>query len=297
MTATLTDQSSTTPRKRRWRRRLAAPVAIAATLGLAGTALAAEPVEYDQDFSVDASGWFDEDDSWVGTVTHNAADETATFEGSTSGPFSRFGGYSDTWPAGGYTAEIDVYLDPAWSVGEGFDYGVASSRSDGSHLRDFIFHVGVVDESGVQGLLVNGSNNADFTTNPFKLLNDNGGDYYVVETAGWYTLQHAFRDEAGALAVDLNLLDSDNNVVWTATRTNAADTIADVVGGNRYAWFTHIEVADGIEVDDHELYLGGPRDPAPSSKDDCKKGGFAAFGFDNQGQCVASLTANANAGK
>jgi len=296
MTATLTNQSTTTSRRRRWSRRLAAPVAIAATLGLAGTALAAEPLEYEQDFSVDTAGWFDSSNGWVGTVTHNASDETATFEGDSSGPFSRFGGYSDTWPADGYTAEIDVYLDPAWSVGEGFDYSVASSRSNGDHLRDFIFHVGVVDEAGVQGLLVNGSNNTDFTTNSFKLLNDNGGDYYVVETAGWYTLQHAFRADAGVLAVDLNLRDADNNVVWTATRTNAGDTVADVVGGNRYGWFNHIEVADGIEVDNHELYLGAPR-VAPTSKDDCKKGGFAAFGFDNQGQCVSSVTANSNSGK
>lgn len=31
--------------------------------------------------------------------------------------------------------------------------------------------------------------------------------------------------------------------------------------------------------------------PAPSDKDDCKQGGFDAYGFDNQGQCVVSLQA------
>jgi len=29
--------------------------------------------------------------------------------------------------------------------------------------------------------------------------------------------------------------------------------------------------------------------PSPTSKDQCKNGGFAAFGFRNQGQCVASV--------
>jgi hypothetical protein len=29
--------------------------------------------------------------------------------------------------------------------------------------------------------------------------------------------------------------------------------------------------------------------PRPSSKDECKRGGWRQFDFDNQGQCVASL--------
>lgn len=33
------------------------------------------------------------------------------------------------------------------------------------------------------------------------------------------------------------------------------------------------------------------------SKDQCKKGGFASFGFVNQGQCVASLMANGRGSK
>ncbi len=30
-----------------------------------------------------------------------------------------------------------------------------------------------------------------------------------------------------------------------------------------------------------------PRSNAPTSKDQCKHGGYAAFGFKNQGQCIA----------
>ena len=223
---------------------------------------------WDQGFELDAEGWFDSDDGWHGTVTRIASgtggiDSSdgswhAVMEGNdTSAPFSRFDGYRDTWP-GDWTAEIDVYLDPAWAAGTGFDYSVAANGSDGEHQRDYIFHVGVVEDYGPisgKALLVNGSNNADFFTNPFKLVNDNGGDYYVVNTGGWYTLQHEFYDAGGYLAVNLNLLDDAGNVLWTATRSNTADTIPGEVGGNRYAWFTHIDVSGGIAVDEHELVV------------------------------------------
>jgi len=36
---------------------------------------------------------------------------------------------------------------------------------------------------------------------------------------------------------------------------------------------------------------------SPATKDDCKNGGWAAFGFPNQGACVSSVQANGNAGK
>jgi hypothetical protein len=154
---------------------------------------------------------------------------------------------------GGWYTEIDVYLDPSWADLNGIDFSVAASRQDGDHFRDFIFHVGVVAGNG---LLVNASNNADFTTNAFKLLNENGGNYFTVTTAGWYTLRHVFYDNSGALAADLQLLDFNGNILWTATRTNPSDLISTVVGGSRYGWFTHINVAGGIEIDNQELYRG-----------------------------------------
>lgn len=224
---------------------------------------------WDQDFSIDDSGWLDDDDAWYGDIA--VAGGAATFFGSGgSGPFSRFDGYRSTWP-GTWIAEIDVYLDPAWPTGQGFDYSVAANGSDNSHQRDFIFHVGVVEDYGPitgRALLVNGSNNADFYTNPYKLVYDNGGNYYNVTAAGWYTLQHVFRNAGGHLAVDLNLVDSSGTILWTATRENAADTIPGEVGGNRYAWFTHIDVTDGIQVDNHQLFIDVP---SPEGK--------ATFGF------------------
>lgn len=248
---------------------------------------------WDQDFSENTDGWFGS----IGTITHNSGTETASVQGESwdcpdyvqdrgivecyGGAYSVFDGYRDEWP-GDYIADIDIYLDPStddflddrW----GFDYIVASRESDESHLRDFVFHVGFVNGE----LLVNGSNNADRYTNESKLLNDNDGNYYTVTEAGWYTLQHSFYDDDGNLAVDLNLFDDSGLLLWTATR-NTTDDIATTVGGNQYAWFSHVDAANGIEIDNHSLYQVSD---APTSKMDCKKGGYESFGFRNQGQCI-----------
>jgi len=254
-----------------------------------------------QGFETDTSGWLDSDDSWYGIVTRVSSGTSgivssegnwhAIMEGDgSSGPFSRFDFYRNIWP-GTWTAEVDVYLDPLWDNGTGFDYSVAANGSDNSHQRDYIFHVAKDTSTG--DLLVGGSNNTNFATRE-DLENIN---HYVVPFAGWYTLQHVFRDQGGALAVDLNLLDSNNSVVFTEARYNAADTIPAEVGGNRYSWFTFINVNGGIAVDNHELILTvGP----PTNKNECKNGGWETFNnpsFKNQGACVSYVQSNESAGK
>lgn len=204
---------------------------------------------WDQDFEAGDDGWFDGDDAWFGTISDNG-DGTAQFEGdASSAPFSRFDGYRDVW-TGSWTAEIDVYLDPAWAAGQGFDYSVASNGSDGNHQRDFIFHV--TKDTSTGALLVAGSNNTNFA--PREDL-DTLANHYEVTTAGWYTLQHVFRDAGGHLAVDLNLLDDGGIVLFTETREDVSDTIPAEVGGNRYSWFTVIDIAGGIQVDNHQLFI------------------------------------------
>jgi hypothetical protein len=62
-----------------------------------------------------------------------------------SGPFTRFGGYSDTFPAGGYTTQLSIYLDTVWAsthADRRFDWDVASSNSSGGFRRDFAFNAG-----------------------------------------------------------------------------------------------------------------------------------------------------------
>jgi hypothetical protein len=212
---------------------------------------------WEQGFEGDASGWFDASSGGNGGITRVASGTNgiASAAGAwhalvagdaASAPFSRFDGYRDTW-FGSWTAEIDVYLDPAWAAGEGFDYSVAANGSDGNHQRDFIFHVTKDISTGM--LLVAGSNNTNFATRQdLETIN-----HYEVTAPGWYTLQHVFRDQGGALAVDLNLLDSGGNVLFTETRVTAADLIPAEVGGNRYAWFTVVDVTGELAVDQHQL--------------------------------------------
>ena len=107
---------------------------------------------YLQDFSVDAKGWYSSQtvppvlrssSSSFGVIT-----KPYTLKGVT-GPYTYFDDsiapyqYRNMWPSDGWYSEIDVFLDLGnVENGEGFDYSVATSKQDGSHLRDYIFHVG-----------------------------------------------------------------------------------------------------------------------------------------------------------
>ena len=157
-------------------------------------------------------------------------------QGDETGPFTRFDGYRSDFVEG-LTSEVKVYLNTDWTLGEGFDYSVAAAGADGSYLRDFIFHV--AKDSSTGQLLVGASNNTSF--DPRQDL------HTEMPTSGWFTLQHVFHNVGGHLSVDLNLIDADGHIVFTQT-IPTTDLISDV-GGNRYGWFTNIDVAGGIAVD------------------------------------------------
>jgi hypothetical protein len=242
-------------------------------LALAVATTASAGTVWDQGFETDAAGWLDDDDfagfgnidqvaSGGGTLGLTSASGSGHAEvqqvgpvGDESGPFSRFDGYRSSWP-GGMTASIDIYLDTQWGVGEGFDYSVAANGSDGNHLRDFIFHV--TQDTSTGDLLVAGSNNTNFDPREdLETLN-----HIVIVADGWYTFEHVFYDAGdGTLAVDMNLRASDGTLLFTETRNAASDVIATVVGGNRYSWFTNVDIASGIAVDNHTLTIV----PEPSS--------------------------------
>lgn len=59
-----------------------------------------------------------------------------------------------------------------------------------------------------------------------------------------------------------------------------------------------VHVLRGLRRGNGEVYNFGPvvEDPM-DPKDDCKNGGFAGLDFRNQGQYIASIVANENAGK
>ncbi len=234
-------------------------------IGLATTQqLDAAPL-YSQGFETDTVGWFDQGNGWVGDIERVASGSGgissssggyhAIVKQTASGPYSKFDGNSSSvWP-GGLTVSTDIYLDINWALGEGFDYSTAMNNSSGSHRRDFIFHV--TKDTSTGDLLVGGSNNTD--NDPDEDLES--GNHFVVANSGWYTFEHTFREQGGVLFGDLNLRDTSGTLLFTETRTNNSDLIATVVGGPRYSWFTNIDIAGGIAIDNHSLSAV----PEPSS--------------------------------
>ena len=229
---------------------------------------------------------------WGGAITPDSG--TATVDGGVpNGAWSFFDGAVDpaVWPAEGYLTQTDVYLDPAaMAAGDGFDLSVSSANKAGDFLRDFVFHVGMTSDNQ---LLVNADNNSYGSVNEYVLRTGGDGTPATITDAGWYTFQHVFHDAGdGTLAVDMRVLDAAGNEVFSIIRNNPTDVIADVVGGVHYEWFV---LAVGDYTIDNQLLEFVTS--APGDKADCKDGGFENFGFDNQGQCIASLQANSHAGK
>lgn len=232
-------------------------------LALAAIEASADTVVWSQGFETDTAGWLDNDElpgfgniARVGTGAGSLGLPSATgsWHGEVqqidAGPFSRFDMYRSVWPDG-MIASIDIYLDTNWLLGEGFDYSVAANGTDNAHERDFIFHV--TKDTSTGSLLVGGSNNTNF--NPREDLETL--NHYEVTGSGWYTFEHVFYDIGdGSLAVDLNLRDSGGALLFTETRNNAADLLGTVVGGNRYGWFTNIDIAGGVAIDNHTLTIG-----------------------------------------
>ncbi|MBX7131169.1 MAG: hypothetical protein K1X67_00675 [Fimbriimonadaceae bacterium] len=162
-----------------------------------------------------------------------------------TGAFTRLGGYSSTF-GGGYTASLSVYInlsDPAVVANTyGWDLSTASNTQGGAHRRDFVFHTA---SNGSGQVLVGASNNSNFTRR-----NDLGSiNHYTITQSGWYTFEWVFRDQAGSLAVDLNLRNDSGVWLWSETRNDPSDLISTIVGGNRYMWFTFLEV-DTLAIDD-----------------------------------------------
>ncbi len=179
-------------------------------------------------------------------VTKSASGDYAVVTQTDSGPFTQFGGYNSHFD-GGFKTSVDIYLDPNQiTSGQGFDYSVAATRQDGTFLRDFIFHVANVGGD----LLVGASNNTSFDPD----LNLPNETHAAITAAGWYTFQEVFHDAGdGTLAVDLIVRDASGAVVFSQTLNDAADTLANIVGGNRYGWFTNVDVTDGIAIDNVSL--------------------------------------------
>jgi hypothetical protein len=151
--------------------------------------------------------------------------------------FTRLGGYSSTFPVGGFTTSVDVYLDMSLATGSNdqrFDWSSAIGDTAGNHRRDFIFSVGTSDLANQ--FVMSASNNAPgWPANP-------GRDPFTITNTGWYTLQYKFYDSgSGVLAVDMTVLNAAHALLHTWTLSDPTDIIGTTVGGNRYGWLVYTD--------------------------------------------------------
>src|SRR5205807_2397078 len=61
------------------------------------------------------------------------------------GPLTNWGGYSSTFPSGGYKTQLDIYLDVTWAASHPdarFDWSSAINDPSGNFRRDFVFNAG-----------------------------------------------------------------------------------------------------------------------------------------------------------
>lgn len=151
---------------------------------------------------------------------------------------TRYAGYTTSFPADGYSASADFYLDANAAEGQ-FSWSDAVNGTDGSHQRDFIFHAGA-DGDGTWSIGV--SNNA---ANSAPYVTSYSVEPLSITESGWYTFKHSFYAEDGLLYADLSVLDADGNTLATWTLGgDAADKVPSTVGGNRYGWLVNNSYAN-----------------------------------------------------
>ncbi|MDN4475685.1 S-layer homology domain-containing protein [Demequina sp. SYSU T00192] len=170
--------------------------------------------------------------------------------------FTRFGGYSNTFPEGGWFTSADFYLDTEVETGgtlNQFDWSVASNNTAGDHRRDFILHA---QSAGEGSWTLGASNNAGFAAVDVAPLS---GDTLTIDESGWYTVSHTFSDVDGVLSVDISVADAEGTVLKTWTKSNAKDVIGDTVGGNRYGWIV-TNGFDALPVDNVLINAERPTD-------------------------------------
>ena len=221
----------------------------------AGMILAAVSVAFAaffQGFEFDTSGWVGA--TRVSSGTHGVVSESGAFHAEDGGgAFTRWGGYGETFPPGGYTTTVDIYLDisPPYMTGSlmpypndtRFDWTSAVNTPACVHRRDFVFNAGFYTDTDTTGtgprFVISASNNTgpgnSFPKNPMR-------DPFTIYVEGWYTFEHRFYavppTPGGQLFVDLTIRNALTGVplhMWTLT--TATDIIGTTVGGNRYGWF------------------------------------------------------------
>jgi PEP-CTERM motif len=224
---------------------LAAPMVVFA---VAGSPQAFATTLYSQGFEADTAGW-PSSPTRVSSGTNGITSASGSWHAEAGTNYTNWGGYDST--TGGfpgafepYTTSLDIYLDvnAGFANDTRFDFVSAINKPDGTHLRDFAFNGGFYNSSDATGpgagtnrfVIATGNNSTRSGAYP----KDPGHDPIAISTSGWYTFQEDFFDNAGALGVTMNILDSGGGFVYSWLL--GGDPISGV-GGNRYGWFPQNE--------------------------------------------------------
>jgi hypothetical protein len=250
----------------------------------------APPGPYFNGFEKDTSGWLDGGDRAIvrqhsGYVNggyasgiqssagswHARLTDTTSCTQNCDGPFTSWGGYTSTFPAGGYLTQVDIYLDVNWAAHHPetrFDWSSAINQSvpatSPTHRRDWVFNAGtqlLIDP--IPKFNISASTNAgrgssfpeNDCPNPLDPISNPPAGcrmHAEIRASGWYTFRHTFRagsfpgcPESECLIVDFDIFDHSGTPVpgghWTI---HSSQDPMSMVGGNRYGWFANEEIPD-----------------------------------------------------
>src|SRR5690349_11928011 len=122
-----------------------------------------------------------------------------------AGPNTNWGGYSSTFPKGGYLTQVDVYLDVRWAASHPdvrVDWSSAINDNTGSFRRDFVFNIGTeqlqIDPADFRiqtstNAFRSGANPNVPCPNPAAPPNMCRPPL-IITSSGWYTFRHTFHD-------------------------------------------------------------------------------------------------------
>ncbi len=246
---------------------------------------------YYQDFEANTDDWqtVTRVASGVNGVTSAAGDYHA--EVPNGGAFTRFGGYEATFPAGGYTTSIDVYLDVDTTSPSDtrFDWSSAINTPASTHRRDFVFNAGFYNDSDATGtgprFVISASNNA---TRSGAYPKNPGKQPFSITASGWYTFQHRFYNKGlGVLAVDMSISTLQGEPLHTWTLSDPSDIVGSTVGGHRYGWFAMQEFPI-LPIDNASLLSVNTAGSVAACKNDGWQTLTRSTGstFTNQGDCI-----------
>jgi hypothetical protein len=237
----------------------------------------APPGPYFNGFETNTAGWFDfsgatitrvpsgsasayangvpaATGSWFARLGKDPSPTTCASGGGSQpwyvGPYTDWDGDSTaTFPLGGYSTGVDVYLDVPYAMSHPdtrFDWSSAINDTSGDFLRDFVFNVGT-DASGF--VITGGNNSTRCGADPYTVDATHAPRVSVI-LSGWYTFEHTFSGLPGSpLVVTMRLINKATDaVVGTWVRSTPTDVVGVDVGGNSYGWFVQNEF-DGLAID------------------------------------------------